>query len=877
MMHREIPDQPFHQAYREADQQLRLRHARVGCALTLMLMPAGSILDALVYPELLLPFFYLRWATVLAVAIVFVLLLTRHARTCMPWVGSAWAVLAAVAITWMIHVTGDGADSPYYAGLNLVIIGACLLMPYTIREAVAICLGVVAAYSLACLAPGTGLVGSWAVFGNNLFFIVVTSIIAVTSCHYYNLRRVADFRLRYELDQRNHELAELDRLKTQFFANVSHELRTPLTLILAPVDRLLANEPRLDDATRQVLRTVQSNGLRLLKLINDLLDIVQLDAGQPTDDAGQRKINLALYLPGLLESVRGLAQAKHITLHLERHHDDPCIVCGDPARLEKVFLNLLTNAIKFTPAGGTVTARLAATAEHVTVTVEDSGIGIPDDQIPHIFERFRQVDGSSTRPYQGLGLGLALARELVEAHGGRITVRSDPGHGAAFNVTLPRAAAGEGEAVLAEPETYDDPTARLFQRARRQGGAPDLADTQPPAPAPAPRRTAKAGLVLLVDDEPAMRDFLHAMLGDEHRLLHAGDGVTGLAMAQQHQPHVILLDVMMPGMDGLELCRAVRADPSLVDTRIVMLTARGDERSRIEALRAGADDFLTKPFSLLELKTRLANLLDARRLQADLRLRNQDLESTIAELRATRSQLVQSEKMNALGSLAAGLLHEINNPLNYTLMALQLAEQKADELNPSMRETLEDIGEGMRRIRDIVTDLRTFAYPDRLAPNDTVDLAEAVRAAVRLTSHLDAASHIQCHVPAPLQVHGSQSHLTQVLVNLLSNAIRATQPIRDQRTPAISVHAEREDDHVVIRVTDNGTGIEPDKRDRIFEPFFTTGEIGEGMGLGLSICHTIISEHNGSIQIRSEDCQGTTVTVRLPACQGKDVTHAPSR
>src|SRR6185312_16084696 len=194
----------------------------------------------------------------------------------------------------------------------------------------------------------------------------------------------------------------------------------------------------------------------------------------------------------------------------------------------------------------------------------------------------------------------------------------------------------------------------------------------------------------------------------------------------------VLLDLMLPGMDGLDVCKALKSDPATKNMKIVLLTARVDEQSKLTALERGADDFLTKPFSTVELQTRLSNLLRSAELEEQVRRRNAELETTIKKLQDTEVQLVQSEKMNALGKLSAGLLHEINNPLNFTFMALQMAEQEAGE-NADLKDTLKDIGQGMTRIRGVISDLRTFAYPTSANDREEFNLEEVLTSAMRLT------------------------------------------------------------------------------------------------------------------------------------------------
>lgn len=845
-------------AYKKADCDLRVRSTKVGCVLALILVPAGSTLDYFVYPQLFWSFFQYRLLCDLVLLPIFFLMFTDMGRRFVRPLSGMWALTPMLMICWMIYVS-EGVVSSYYAGLNLMILAICQLLPYTMIEAAAYCGSVIVAYMLACALHDGGRIEAGITF-NNLFFIVVTSIICVTGSHYYTQRRIADFRLRHELDLQNKQLTELDRLKSDFFANVSHELRTPLTLMLAPVDELLNRGAALSDSVRQTLQMVQQNGLRLLRLINDLLEIVRLEEGGLK--LRLRRLRLDEFLRGMVESVRGLATHNDLTVEVIES-DQPLTVLADESRLEKVVLNLLTNATKFTPAGGMIKVRWWRDGKAAKVEVADSGIGIAEHELPHIFDRFRQAAGSGARKYQGLGLGLALARELIEEHGGTLTATSRLGSGSKFLLELPLAPqVDDGVAEQAAGPHDADEVPALFRAASRAELAVDVHDTETAAGSGETR-------ILVVDDEPDMRRFLVSTLSEDYTVIQAADGEMGLVMAEQQVPKLALLDLMLPGIDGLAVCKALRANERTHDIKVLMLTARIDERSKLQALECGVDDFLTKPFSTVEVKSRIKNLLVSAALQEDLRTRNQELSDTLARLRTTEAQLVQSEKMNALGSLAAGLLHEINNPLNYTLMAVQSLKMTAVD-DEEITETIVDIEDGMKRIRDITTDLRSFAYPEQNSKQEPFEIREAVDTALRFTARELSDVQVESELANGHRVVGSRTHVTQVLVNLVTNAAHAVESVRNTRTPKIKIAAESQNGRMYVRVRDNGQGISPDVQPHIFDPFFTTRDVGQGTGLGLSICHTIIRNHGGSISVSSEPGNWTELTFDLPL-------HAPEK
>ncbi len=846
-------------AYEAADVELRLLYSKVGCVLSLVLMPAGSILDHFVYPEL---FWRILWVRALCDVLTVGLLglhFTPFGRRHVRALGLSWVLLVQISISWMVYVS-EGSASPYYAGLNLAILAAAVLLPYTFLETLLLFGLTLVMYLAACFLPGAAPV-NWSLLFNNVYFLVLSGIICLVSSVYSSRRRLEDFRLRYELARRNDEISrsyrkleELDRLRSIFFANISHELRTPITLILSPVQDILRDPKDLGPRVARVLEVVHQNGLRLLKLINDLLELVRLEEGKGGLDL--KPVDLATFVPGLAESVRHLARSKGLALEVQGSAS-PLVVRADPSRLEKVVLNLLMNAIKFTPAPGRVAVRWAAQGQEALVVVEDTGIGIPTEDLPHIFDRFRQVDESSTRRYHGVGIGLALVREIVEEHGGRLDVESRVGRGTTLRIHLPLAEGVEvPAAALPAGDGAPDPIAEVHRAAERFL----LQDQGPEAPV----ETGEGPFtVLVVEDEPDLRRFLVATLSAEHRVIQASDGPTGLRLLRERRPQLALLDLMLPGIDGLEICRRVKEDEETRSTKVVLLTARVDEAAKVTALERGADDFILKPFSTLELRKRVANLMATARLEEDLRKRNTELSEALRRLQETEAQLIQTEKMKALGSLAAGMLHEINNPLNYALTALHVARQWAEGSGEDLLEVLDDAQEGMGRIRDIVSSLRDFACPSDETLGQRFDFTEALDAALRLVSHEAASVEITRDVDSPCPVVGAKTQIILLLVNLLTNSLHALGQVKDRR-PEIAVRARADGGRLRVTVRDNGPGIDPETISRIFDPFFTSKDVGDGLGLGLSICHTIVRNHGGRIEARSQPGEWTEVIFDLP-------------
>jgi signal transduction histidine kinase len=845
-------------AWAEADHGVRQRFSKLACLWALLLIPAGASLDLLVYPHWFGWFFLLRLASDLVILGIFAAHFTAVGRRNARTLTFACLVTPQVAICAMIYLT-EGFSSTYYGGLNFAILAMGIAMPVTVSE-VAILAGLTfSLYAIAGFVEASGGVDYMLLY-NHLFFMMLSAVISAIAVYFNRSRRFSEFRLNFQLNSRNQELAELDRVKSEFFANISHEFRTPLTLILAPLERLLQEPRDLPGRVARQLEMMRENGLRLLRLVNDLLDVIRLEEGQTYLE--RQNLRLDTLLSGLLESMLPLAEARGITLE-NRLADGPVSVSGDRAAIEKIFLNLLSNAIKFTPEGGQVVMTSQPHADSVKVTVADTGVGMDRDSLAYVFERFRQADSSTTRKYGGTGLGLALVKELTERHDGKVSISSEPGRGSSVSVVLPISTASEAAVDADAPELDTEKGAqRRLDLAAQQSAVGVLAEE--PEVYTAEEPGGFKGRLLIVDDEPWIRRYLVDSLQDEYRILVAQDGKEGLEMTRRFHPELIILDLMLPEIDGLEVCRRIKQDPALRGSRIVLLTARAEEPSKLTALENGADDFLTKPFSSAEVRTRLRNLFRSVELELDLQRRNQELEETVGELRQTQNQLVHSEKLNALGRLAAGLLHEINNPLNYTLTALEFARNDpVVQAEAELKETLGDIDDGMQRIRGIVKELRAFAYPAKGEQTEEFQVSDTVEAALQVLAHEARDVGIDNRVEPGWVVTGSRNRVTQVVINLLSNAFKAMRTSNLERQGQVILSAQREDERVVLRVRDNGPGMSEETMERIFDPFYTTSDVGEGMGMGLSVCQTIIRNHGGELCVASQEGEWTEFSFDL--------------
>ena len=419
-------------------------------------------------------------------------------------------------------------------------------------------------------------------------------LLAVSSLFYF-IRR---YELKRQKDKADAErLAELDAVKSKLYTNITHEFRTPLTIILGVTEQLKA---QASEGMKPGLDMVKRNSRQLLGLVTQILDLSKLESGFLTLDTKQADVTG--YLRYLVESFHSFAKEKKINIRFTSKNDH-LIMDFDPQRLQQIVSNLVSNAIKFTPPGGSIIVSAEQTGQFFQITVKDTGIGISKEKLPKIFDRFYQADDSVTRRGEGTGIGLALVNELVKLMEGRIGIESEPGMGTRFTVLLP--IKNQAEVV---------PTAFLKKLNIDTEANPA---TQRKTNQSAKKLPADVPLVLIVEDNEDVARYISSCLESSYRLAIARDGKQGIEQALAMVPDLIVSDVMMPGKDGFELCHFLKNDERTSHVPIVLLTAKADEASKLTGLRQGADSYLAKPFNPEELLIRLRNLLELRKkLQA---------------------------------------------------------------------------------------------------------------------------------------------------------------------------------------------------------------------------------------------------------------------
>jgi signal transduction histidine kinase len=875
-----VNDLEFKKAYEEQNRRDQIAYSTTATVLSVVLNLFCSLMDYCVYKDFWLIFFMARLLSVIVVLVTWAWFRSSAGRKHHRIFGAVWYASPLAIILWMIYYAND-PNSPYYAGLNIVLLAVGLLSPWTyIQNSISAAL-VIVSYVFVCFMmpapqPHSSLV-------NNTTFLLLTAVIVVAGSIANSRQRLREFSLRFELDrnkkileENNRKLIELDQLKSRFFANVSHELRTPLTLLLAPMETLIQTfESSVDEKSRELLQTMHRNGMRLLKLINDLLDLIRLESGRLEVKAEPLPVNE--FVSGLASAVRQVASTKSISVEC---FVDPELgtMLSDHDKLEKIALNLLFNATKFTPNGGHIWLRAEKQGEHFILIVKDNGVGIAEKSLPFVFDRFWQEDSSSKRKFQGVGIGLALVKELAEAQGGTTTVDSQEGKGATFIVKLPykrcedKGIEPNGKTLVKKEEYYSGEwLANLYRRAElfpanHSASRNDLQQTNSQRP-----------LILVADDEPDMRRFLRLQLMNDYDLIEALDGEEAAEKSRQYLPDLILLDLMMPNKDGLQVCRELREYAPTTGIPVILLTARADEEAKFDALQIGANDFLAKPFSSIELQARVKNMIERHLYQRRISKQNKDLTIAIEQIKETESQLVHSEKLASLGRMSAGIIHEINNPLNFATTALFTLRKKAKflpaEHQKDYADILKDVEEGVGRVKTIVSDLRVFARSDS-NDSDQVPVGDIVAAALRfLDRERKADVQMEQDLSSDLTVWANKNKLIHILANLLQNSLDAlkTKTFTDEK-PTIRITGREENGMSILTVRDNGPGIAAEHLNKIYDPFFTTKDVGAGMGLGLSICYRLVQEAQGKISAQTEPGKFCEFTLEFPAHEKKPLT-----
>jgi signal transduction histidine kinase len=676
----------------------------------------------------------------------------------------------------------------------------------------------------------------------------------------------------YEAERRRSDgLAEIDRAKTAFFSNVSHEFRTPLTLMLGPIATAIAN-PETPRVVREHLELAHRNSQRLLKLVNSLLDFSRVEAGRA--QASYEATDIAVLTRDLASTFRSAIERAGLSFSVD------CESLGNPVYLdremwEKIVFNLLSNALKYTFTGE-IAVRLRREGAGAVLEVADTGIGIPEKEIPRVFERFHRVEGSVGRTQEGSGIGLALVQELVTLHGGSVHVASELTRGTTFRVRLCFGAAHLPAERIKTPRAPDSTATHaqsyVQEALRWLPEVPGESDSRVAAPSGAPivtqdrRFGATAGArIVLADDNADMRNYVRELLSPLYAVEVAADGQQAFEAAAREPPDLILSDVMMPRLDGFGLLKALRRSDTLRHVPIILLSARAGEESRIEGLDAGADDYLVKPFSARELLARVGALLERERLRRD---------ALDHELALRRAAQALSERLESADrqkdEFLAMLAHELRNPLAPIRNAVELLSRMVppeSKIQSALDMTKRQVTQLSRLVDDLL-DVSRITQRRIELKRRAVDLpgiiAHAVEAVEPLLSEKELKISITTSSYHPLHVNADPARLMQCIVNVLTNAAKYT-----DSGGAIQVQTGAQNATAVIEISDTGVGISPELLPRVFDLFVqgdrTLDRSQGGLGIGLSVVRRLVEMHDGQVSARSAGLgHGSTFEIRLP-------------
>jgi signal transduction histidine kinase len=677
---------------------------------------------------------------------------------------------------------------------------------------------------------------------------------------------VANSRAYEEERRRSEALAEIDRAKTSFFSNASHEFRTPLSLMLGPLEDMLVRHPTAATivSERRDLEIMHRNGLRLLKLVNTLLDFSRIEAGRI--QAVYEPIDLAVYTAEVASNFRSAMTRAGLRFTI----DCPPLsgpVYVDRDMWEKIVLNLVSNAFKYT-FEGEVAVALRPAGPSVELVVRDTGVGIPEPELPRLFERFYRVEGQQGRTMEGTGIGLALVQELVRLHGGTVWAQSVLGSGTTFTVMIPTGTAHlpreriGGEPTMAPTGVQAEAFVEEAIRSLPGGGA--AREVAIEKELISPRRAVAAverATVLVADDNADMLEYVRRLLAARYEVEAVPDGQAALDAARARRPDLILTDVMMPRLDGFGLLQAIRIDGALRDVPVVLLSARAGEEAKVEGLEAGADDYLLKPFSARELIARVDANLQLARLR-------REIGESERRYHEVQMELAHANRVATTGQLSASIAHEVTQPIAAVVNNARAGLNWLDAQPPNLeevRQTFEAIISDGRRADGVIGRIRALI---KKAPprKEDLEINEAVLEVIALTRaevlKNGVSVRTQLAESLPL-IRADRVQLQQVILNLILNAIEAMSGVGEGARELLISTRKAEPNGVLVGVRDSGPGLAPALLERVFDAFYTTKS--GGLGMGLSICRSIIEAHGGRLWASTNAPPGATFEFTVSA------------
>ncbi|QHS58931.1 response regulator [Chitinophaga agri] len=672
-----------------------------------------------------------------------------------------------------------------------------------------------------------------------------------------------------EARKRADALQEIDRAKTAFFSNISHEFRTPLTLMLGPLEEMLSQtDGTLTPQQEENLTATHRNAMRLLRLVNTLLDFSRIEAEKVR--AHYFPVNLADLTADIASTFRAAVEHAGLQLTVD------CQALSTAAYVdrdmwEKILLNLLSNAFKYTLEGG-ITVTLKEEDDYAILRVRDTGVGIPADELPNMFERFHRVKNSKGRTFEGTGIGLSLVKELVLLHQGTITVDSKEGAGSTFTVRIPLGSAHLPEDQIVKTAVSENGSslsdifvneALFFSRESEHHFIEQITEGEEKA------------RVLIVDDNADMRDYLQRLLEKHYNVETAANGKLALEKIRTHIPDLVVSDIMMPEMDGTELLHRIKHDQATNSLPVILVSARAGEEAKIEGYDIGADDYLTKPFSAKELLARVRAQIRISRLHRHaidiLQHSAEELEKKVEE--RTAELLKKNAELEQFAYIAS---HDLQEPLRKIRTFSELLQKSLQKGNTANNyfEKIQSSAERMTQlIKDVLHYSRLSNKEENFVQIDLNTILQQVRGDFDLLIEQKQATINNNTLPT---VKGIPLQLQQLFTNLIGNSLKFT-----DKQPVITIYGtmmpasevpfypglQEHVAYVKLEFSDNGIGFEQQFAERIFAIFQRLNErkAYAGTGIGLALCKKIVENHHGVIRASGRLNEGATFTVILPA------------
>ncbi len=771
----------------------------------------------------------------------------------------------------------------------LLIIG--LVFPWTPVYTFSTCLLIILSYIF------ERWVSSESIFSTiDILFLTSSLITATTSNLIVILSKWQDYQNRKALKFSNDRLKELDRLKSNFFANISHEFKTPLNLILSPIESILQGELKghKDMAKfNNVLKSIQRHSFTLLSLIEDLLNFSKIESGKVPLKI--QKINIVHLIQTHMDRIKLSAESRNIQLNFNFPRSD-IEIYADMDKFNKVVLNLLSNSLKFTQENGSILVRIDEFKKDlVQIEFQDSGIGIPKNKIHTIFERFSQVDTSTTRQYGGTGIGLSLVKEYVEMHGQKIEIESKyikdhpDTHGTKLTILaskkisffenkeniyfIPDSAVDQS---YFDPKEYQKDLNLYYEITVKR--KPTIKNEN----ISSVKHQVDTYSLLLVENNTDLLEYLKSILEDQYQVYLAVNGEDGLSKARTYHPDIIITDIMMPIMDGNTMAKAIRNDPETCNIPIIFLTARSDISYIIESFQIKAIDYIVKPFNSQELKLRIKNLLDFKQLYT--------LEETMRQEKSLRKEIEDAhDKLQKLyisrEFFFSNLNHEIRTPLNIILIIIErmIQESRTKQKNRKEQkkniETLHDYVLKITILIDNILELAKYTIGNKGLSIQKLNIYYYLQNFIQKNSNVASAKNIFLSLNFNLSkkkyFYIDEVQFSKTLMNLFHNSLKY---IKGKGFIEIKVSQNKE--NYIIEFADSGTGIQKDVLPHIFKEFFQIDSkvenfLDENMmpastGLGLAMVEQTIKMHGGSIEVKSKYIDdhpkdhGTIFKIRLP-------------